>query len=288
VLACLSKLGGTGAFIGMVGDDQFGIFLKNTLEASHINVTGIVTTDEVATTLAFVHLNEKGDRSFSFYRNPGADIMLRPEQVKFDLIDRSKIFHFGSLSFTSEPSRSATKAALKYAREKGKIISFDPNWRSALWKDEETAREQMTFGIKNADIVKLSDMELEFITGTKDKEEGTQAIRNMGVKVVLVTLGPAGCYYRFGDSVGRLDTYDTNVVDTTGSGDAFTGAFLYEVSRQGTLNDKSTQTIYEMIDKANAAGALCATKKGAIPAMPSAEEIEYCRRCVPKLRLTAE
>lgn len=287
VLACLTKLGGSGAFIGMVGNDQFGHYLKNTLEENHIDTTGLAMTDEVSTTLAFVHLNERGDRSFSFYRNPGADIMLRPEQVKLELIENAKIFHFGSLSLTNQPARNATKVALEHAKAKGKIISFDPNWRPALWESEELAREQMRYGVRNADIVKLSDDELPLISGTSDLEEGTRIIKHWGAKAVLVTLGPAGCFFRVNGGVGRMDTYDTDIVDTTGSGDAFTGAFLYGVSRCGLLDNLNAQTVYEIIDRANAAGALCATKKGAIPAMPSKEEIERCQRSVSKLKIAA-
>lgn len=284
VLSAVSKLGGKGAFIGKVGDDQFGIFLKNVLEKHGIETRGLKFSKEVNTTLAFVHLDEHGDRSFSFYRKPGADMMLSPEDLDFDIIDEAKIFHFGSLSMTNEPSKSATKAALEYAKSKGKIITYDPNWRPALWKNDETAKETMLFGLQYADILKISEEELEFLVGTKDVFDGSRQLLDKGVKIVVVTLGPKGCFYHCAAGSGYLSTYDTKVVDTTGSGDSFFGALIYQISRyDGKIDTIRQDELEQMLDFSNAVGSLCATKRGAIDAMPAIDEIEHCRKSIPKL-----
>lgn len=284
VLAAVSKFGGKGAFIGKVGHDQFGVFLKNVLEVHGIETRGLKFSKEVNTTLAFVHLDEHGDRSFSFYRKPGADMILSPEDLDFEIIDEAKIFHFGSLSMTSEPSKSATKAALKYAKSKGKIITYDPNWRPALWENDKIAKETMLFGLQYADILKISEEELEFLVGTKDVYNGSRQLLDKGVKIVVVTLGPKGCFYHSSAGSGHLSTYDTKVVDTTGSGDSFFGALIYQISRHdGKIEAIRQDELEKMIDFSNAVGALCATKKGAIDAMPSIDEIEYCRKSIPKL-----
>lgn len=278
VLAAVVRLGGTGAFIGKVGNDQFGHFLKEVLEKYGIETQGLKFSSEANTTLAFVHLDEKGDRSFSFYRRPGADTMLCEKDIDCSLIDSAKIFHFGSLSMTNEPSKSATIKAVEYAKQKGKIISYDPNLRPLLWENDAAAKEGMTLGLRYADIVKLSEEELEFLTGEKDLENGSKLLFDMGIKLIVVTLGAKGCYYRCGAGVGHLNTYNVKVVDTTGAGDAFLGGLLYRISRlEKQLWEINKQEIEEIIAFSNAAGALCTTKKGAIPAMPSMEEIRVCQ-----------
>jgi fructokinase len=286
VLAAVSKLGGKGAFIGKVGDDQFGSFLRATLEERGIETHGLKVSQKANTTLAFVHLDANGDRSFSFYRKPGADTMLETEDLELELIDRTAIYHFGSLSMTDEPARSATYKAVEYARLKGRIISYDPNWRPLLWKDDATAHESMLSGFKYADIVKLSGEEMEFLLGTADMEKGSRALLDMGVKLAIVTLGPRGCYFRCAAGSGYMKTYNTKVVDTTGAGDAFLGGVLYRISRCGEpIGELKLETIRDILDFANAVGSMCAAKKGAIPAMPSLEEVEACRRETPKLDL---
>lgn len=285
VLAAVKKLGKKSAFIGMVGKDQFGIFLKDILEGSGIDVSGLKFSEDVNTTLAFVHLDSKGDRSFSFYRNPGADMMISEKDLDFELIKNTKVFHFGSISLTHEPARSATLAAVKFAKDNGTIISYDPNLRPPLWKNLEDAKEKIILGLKYADILKISEEELEFITGSKDLEEGSLILSEMGIKVVLVTLGPKGCFYRYNGGTGRLNTYDTKVIDTTGAGDGFFGGVLYKLSELG-LNDidKLPKAEFEkVIDFGNAVGALATTKKGAIPAMPTIDEVKKCQDSVPKL-----
>ncbi|HHY46140.1 MAG TPA: carbohydrate kinase [Firmicutes bacterium] len=284
VLVALTMLGGKGAFIGKVGDDQFGHFLKGVLGERGIDTRGLRFSSEANTTLAFVHLDERGDRSFSFYRNPGADTLLRAEEVDFGLVDEARIFHFGSLSMTHEPARSATLAAVKYAKESGKIVSYDPNWRPPLWQDDAAAREGMSLGLKFADVLKLSEAELGFITGEPDLDRGSKKLLEMGISLVVVTLGPKGCYYRCPSGTGQLPTYDTRVVDTTGAGDAFMGALLFHISRmEYSLQELDRPEVERMLDFSNAAGALCASKKGGIPAMPTIDEVVSCMRNVPKL-----
>jgi len=285
VIACVSKLGGKSAFIGEVGNDVFGNYLKKVLEDNGIDNSGVKFCKSVNTTLAFVSLDEHGDRNFSFYRRPGADIMLEPEDVDFNLIDKAKIFHFGSLSMTDEPSKSATKAALKYAVDAGKIISYDPNYRKPLWNREDEAIEGMKYGLQFADIIKISEDELEMLTGGKSIETGAKELLNMGIKIVAVTMGSKGCYFRCQDGNKYMNTYDTNVVDTTGSGDAFMGAMLYSISTLNIPLEKITaKQLEKIVDFSNACGALCASYQGGIPSMPTIEAIETCRRSVPILK----
>ncbi|AST58286.1 carbohydrate kinase family protein [Thermoanaerobacterium thermosaccharolyticum] len=277
VLSAVTKLGGNGAFIGKVGSDQFGYFLNEVLKKNKINTDGLKFTKKANTTLAFVHLNYKGDRSFTFYRNPGADTMLEEEDIKLDLIENGKIFHFGSLSMTDEPSKSATLKAIEYAKQNKKIISYDPNLRLHLWKNEIIAKKRMILGLQYADIVKLSEEELQFLTEESNLEYGSKMLLDMGIKLVLVTLGANGCYYRHILSSGHVPAYHVNVVDTTGAGDAFLGAILYNISNLDyNLEKIKTLEIRKIIDFANAAGGLCTTKRGAIPAMPTLEEVKYC------------
>lgn len=285
VLAAVSKLGGKSAFIGMVGKDQFGHFLKEVLESNAIDASGLKFSDKADTTLAFVHLDEKGDRSFSFYRRPGADTMLTKADLELEVIKNAKIFHFGSLSMTGEPARSATLKAVRYAKESGALISYDPNWRPPLWENDDAAKEGMALGLQYADILKISEVELAFLTGQTDLDKGSKMLFDMGIKLVVVTLGAKGCYYRCAAGTGQLDTYDTKVADTTGAGDSFMGALLYHLSGfKGTLDTMSRPVLEKIIDFSNAVGALCAAKKGAIPAMPSMEEVRYCINSIPKLK----
>jgi fructokinase len=281
VSAAVAKLGKTAAFLGMVGDDQFGFFLKNVLQNNGIDVSGLKFTREAHTTLAFVHLDRQGDRSFSFYRNPGADMLLRPDDLNYEVIKNSKIFHFGSISMTGEPSKSATLAAVRFARENGLIISYDPNYREPLWDSPGQARETIREGLKFADIVKISETELEMITGEADPEKGSALLFDQGISVILVTLGPQGCFYRYRGGTGRLDTYEVKVVDTTGAGDAFLGGFLYKIRDKSLslseINSLDHESFEEIIDFANATGALTTTKKGAIPALPGLDEVNRCR-----------
>lgn len=274
VLTAVSKLGGSSAFIGKVGNDQFGHFLKGVLDKNNIETKGLKFSDEYNTTLAFVHLDENGDRSFSFYRKPGADTMLEEKEIEYDLIDEAKIFHFGSLSMTNEPSKTATIKAAKYAKEKGKIISYDPNWRPPLWKDEQTAKEGMLIGLKYADILKISGEEHEFLTGEKDLCAGTKMLFDQGIKLIIVTLGSDGCFYRCKAGIGYLNGYNVKAVDTTGAGDAFLGGLLYCICKKEIdINNAVKGDIEDILDFSNAVGALCVSKRGAIPGIPSLEDV---------------
>jgi fructokinase len=281
-LVALAKLGGHGAFIGKVGADQFGTFLKNVLETHRINTQGLRFTSNASTTLAFVHLDAHGNRSFSFCRKPGADILLEASDIDLALIDQCRVFHFGSVSLTDEPARSATLHAVQYAKSAGKIISYDPNWRPPLWKDETSAKAGMTAGLAYADILKVSDVELEILTGDKDVRRATQRLYDRGIKVVLTTLGPEGCYFQCRSGAGHAPCFPVKVVDTTGAGDAFLGGFLYQFSHSHEpLGELSLDDLGVMVRFSNAVGSLCTTRKGAISAMPSLEEVsalvQYCR-----------
>jgi fructokinase len=275
VLAALSKLGARGAFIGKVGRDQFGDFLKSVLNTHGIDSQGLRFTSQANTTLAFVHLDAQGNRSFSFCRKPGADILLEAAEVDMSLIERSAIFHFGSLSLTDEPSRSATLHAVRHAQKLGKIISYDPNWRPPLWKDDQTAKEGMLAGLAYADILKISDTELEFLTGEADLERAANRLFDRGIKIILATLGPKGCYFKSAAGSGHVPAFPVKVIDTTGAGDAFLGGFLYRLCQsRHSPEDVSLAELTAMVRFANAVGSLCTTRKGAISAMPTGEEVK--------------
>jgi fructokinase len=288
VLVMATRLGCSTAFIGKVGKDDFGFFLRDILDKNGIDTAGLVMTPEVNTTLAFVQLNEDGDRSFSFYRRPGADMMLTTDEVKKDLIEQAAIFHFGSVSLTSEPCRGATFFAAKAAKNQGKLISFDPNYRPPLWDyDLERAKAEILAALPLADVLKVSEEELSLLTGQNDIEHGAELLAQQGPSVILVSRGPDGAYCWTKNLKETLPTYDVKTVDTTGAGDAFLGAVLfrlrgYTVNR---LNDIRTDEWRDILDFANAAGSLTTAKKGAIPAMPTLQAIENCRRTIPLLKI---
>ncbi len=285
VLALAAKLGKKTALISKVGEDQFGRFLKGVMKDIKVDTKGIVTAPDANTTLAFVHLDTKGDRSFSFYRKPGADMLLHKSEVDAGLVKNCTIFHFGTVSMTHNPSREATLFAVEAAKESGALISYDPNLRPPLWDSLEEAKAMIIKGLKYANILKVSREELEFVTGEKDLEKGSEIIRTTyGIPLILVTLGPAGCFYRAGENTGTLPTYDVATVDTTGAGDAFLGAFLYGIIESGKdIRILQKNEIEKMIDFANAAGSLATTQKGAIPAMPSLDKIKECMATCKKL-----
>lgn len=279
VLAALSKLGCQTAFIGKVGTDQFGQFLKKTLDQGGVSTHGLVMTDTCNTTLAFVHLSSSGDRSFSFYRDPGADLLLEPAELPYQLIEDCQIFHFGSVSMTAEPARSATLAAVKHAKEQHKLISYDPNLRLRLWKSPEAAKAGILSAMPLADLVKISEEELVFLTGESDLVKGAQyLIQEYGLKLVLITLGPGGAFACNQKGSAHCPTYKVTVVDTTGAGDAFTGGFLYKLLKSGkNPGDLLPEDLEEFLDFANAVGSIATTKKGAIPALPDMAAIEALR-----------
>lgn len=285
VLVMNAKLGGKTAFIGKVGRDAFGLFLKETLEKNGVDTRGLRIDPAVNTTLAIVQLNSQGDRSFSFYRKPGADIMLRADEIDTKLVEQCRIFHFGSVSLTDEPSRGATLEGARLARKLQKIVSFDPNYRPLLWKDVSEAKSEIRGCLPLADIVKVSEEELELLTDCSSLEEGAEKLKEQGPALILVSLGPKGAFYLAGCGCGILPTYDVKTIDTTGAGDAFFGAALYrlrEKNREG-LRAIGREELEDIVDFANAAGSLATAAIGAIPAMPAFEQIEHCRRTVPRL-----
>lgn len=281
-----ARLGVPAGFIGKVGSDMFGTFLKQTLKDNGVDTKNMFLTSEAATSLAFVQLSETGDRDFSFYRDPGADTQIRFEDVDKDDLAAAKVLCFGSLLLTAEPARTAVPQIVSFAREHGVITAYDPNWRQPLWPDDETGIKAMKSLLPLADVVKAADEELEMLTGCDKIEDGAKALFELGVKVVVVTRGAKGCVVCAKDGALSLPTYDTKVVDTTGSGDSFFGAFLTKLMESG--KPVSALTLDELCAAAkfgNAAGSVCATKKGAIPALPDVKAIEDCMANVPLLVL---
>lgn len=274
VLAMLAKLGKKTAFIGKVGNDSFGKMLSEVIEKCGIGAEGLVFDEDVHTTLAFVHKKPDGDRDFSFYRSPGADMMLTASEVNSDIIGNAGIFHFGTLSMTHEGNRAATVSAINTAKESGALISFDPNLREPLWESLEDAKEAMKYGISVCDILKISDNEIEFLMGEKDIDKGVFAIiREYGVPLVLATMGRNGSKAYCGSALVSAPAYDnTNVVDTTGAGDTFMGCALNYISENGIQLNK--EQLSELLSFANAAASLITGRRGALKVMPEKAEID--------------
>ncbi|TFE27238.1 PfkB family carbohydrate kinase [Cohnella luojiensis] len=275
VLSALSKQGKKTAFIGKVGNDSFGTYLADVLESNGISTKGLVFSDRENTTLAFVELNDKGDRDFTFYRKPGADMMLNKDEIDYDFIASAKVFHYGSISMTHEPSRQATLKALAHAKQNGVLISFDPNLRLPLWPDRETAKEQILSVIHYADIMKISEEELTFLTGTEDLEDGARRIyEQYRTPLICITLGDKGCFYRAGAITGFVDAFEVQTIDTTGAGDAFLGGVLSGVLDEETqLHKLSEAQLTAIITYGNAMGSLATTKRGGIPSMPDRGDV---------------
>ncbi|ULQ59156.1 carbohydrate kinase [Brucepastera parasyntrophica] len=276
VLAAFSKLGGQSSFIGAVGKDSFGNFLEQTLVSLGVDISGLVKVSGADTTLAFVHLSKSGDRSFSFYRRPGADTCLTREDISAGLLVNCDIFHFGSLSLTGEPARSATLFAAEEAKKLNKIISFDPNWREPLWPDRESAISQMKAGVKLADVIKVSNEEALMITGEDSIETAAEYLLAEGPALVIVTMGPEGCFFCHKNGRGHVPAFEVTVADTTGAGDAFWGAFLFKLGEKysaDTLSQISAGELKKICGFGNAAGALAASRRGAIPSLGTSEEI---------------
>lgn len=284
VLAMNAKLGGRTAFIGKVGRDDFGKFLVDVLKGSGIGTEGVLMDADVNTTIAFVQLNEFGDRSFSFYRKPGADMMLREDELRWDIIADSHIFHYGSISFTDDPCRGAAHAAIRFAKDQGKILSYDPNYRPFLWDEEERAVREILNALPMADILKVSEEEMLLLTGESDLETGARKLREQRPGLVLVSRGEFGSFYCAECGTGQMPAFKVDVVDTTGAGDAFLGAVHYRLRDRDVQDiDRLTkEELDDILDFANAAGGLTATKRGAIPSMPTLEEIAACRKNIPR------
>lgn len=274
-LAALNKCGMKTAFIGKVGDDMHGEFLKSTLENAGIDTKGLVLDSSVFTTMAFVALSENGERCFSFARKPGADIMLSPQEVNREIIQNSKIFHIGSLSLTDEPSKSATLSALQTAREAGCLISYDPNYRASLWSSRRDAVEQMRRVLPYVDILKMSDEETALLTDYEEPKAAAASLIADGLSIVAVTLGCEGAYVATKEGGRMVSGFGSQVVDTTGAGDSFWGGFLYRLIKSGKQpSDVSLSEAASFTRFANALASLCVEKRGGIPAMPSLSDIE--------------
>ena len=273
VLALLNKMGKKTAFYGKVGKDQFGKLLRDTLKDVGIDESHLLTDEEVNTTLAFVHTFPDGDREFSFYRNPGADMMLTAEEVDSEFIGQARLFHFGTLSMTHDKVREATKKALKAAKDNGLLISFDPNLRPPLWSSLDLAKEQMEYGFQYCDILKISDNEIQFVSGKEDYDEGIQYLQEKyHIPLILLTMGKDGsrAYYK-GMRVERAG-FKCKTIETTGAGDTFCGSSLNYILEHD-FDNLTEEQLGEMLTFANAAAAIVTMRKGAIRAMPEKEEV---------------
>ncbi len=274
VLSMLNHFGHKTAFIGKVGEDIFGRQILNALTEVGIETRGITVDQKVRTTLAFVHTLPDGDREFSFYRNPGADMMLRPEDIPMDLVQSCRIFHFGTLSMTHSDCREATKKAVLAAKKAGAVISFDPNLRMMLWENEEEAKEQVLWGIRHCDILKISDNEVTWLTGEEDYDRGYEWIQNVAaVPLVLISMGKDGSRaYMDGVRAEAPALLSPKTIETTGAGDTFGGSVLHYVLQKG-LRPYTQEELVEMLHLANAAACIVTTRKGALRSMPDVEDI---------------
>lgn len=273
VLAAVARLGGKAAIMGMVGDDSFGYYLKDMAESCGIDCTGLCFTGDAYTTLAFVHLDSSGERSFTVMRKPGADTQLRKEQVRTDMIKQTGIFHVSAAALTDEPCREAAFYAAQYARQEKKPVSFDANYRDVLWDREKAIRIMKTF-LPLVDILKVSEEEMTMLTGTTDIPQGAEQLYGGGISLVTVTCGEKGSYYCCQGGHGFVPAYQVQAVDTNGAGDAFLGTLLYELCQTGSRPEAiPLQQMEHMIKAASAAGALCAARPGALVGGPVWEGI---------------
>ncbi|KAJ8759656.1 hypothetical protein K2173_009740 [Erythroxylum novogranatense] len=269
VACAITKLGGKSAFIGKFGDDEFGHMLVNILKKNSVNTDGVCFDQHARTALAFVTLKSNGEREFMFYRNPSADMLLKESEMNMDLIKQARIFHYGSISLISEPCRSAHLAAMRAAKSAGVLISYDPNVRLPLWPSPEAARDGIKSIWNEADLIKVSDDEVQFLT-QKDasNEEVVMSLWHDRLKLLVVTDGEKGCRYFTKSFKGKVGGYSVKTVDTTGAGDAFVGALLFSIAKDTSTLDNEGK-LKEALAFANACGAICTTQKGAIPALPA-------------------
>ena len=274
----LAKLRVDSGFIGKIGDEPFGDFLRRTLKQSGVDTTHLISEPDRRTTLAFVATRSDGAKDILFYRNPGADILLRPDEIDAAYVQSADVFHYGSCSLSHQPARDATIQAIQYAKEASAFISYDPNLRLMMWDAPEAAKHWIWQVMPYANVVKAADEEWEFITDTPKLEEGSERILESGVELVIVTLGKHGCYYNNGSHQGYVDGFKVEVVDPLGAGDGFVAAMLTQImdSRGGVgkLPELDDNQLRGIMRYANAAGALTTQKIGVIPALPTASEIE--------------
>ena len=274
VLAMLTKLGHKTAFIGKVGEDFFGEQLRDAITEVGIDASGLCTDKEIHTTLAMVHTYPDGDRDFSFYRNPGADMMLGENEVDYDLIRQSKVFHFGTLSMTDEPVKSATKKALEVAKEAGCLITFDPNLRPPLWDSLDDAKAQMEYGFERCDVLKISDNEIQFVSGMEDYDDGIHYLQEKyQIPLIFLTMGKEGSRAYYKDLRVEQPGFKVKAIETTGAGDTFCGCAINGVLTYG-LDGLDEEKLKEILTYANAGAALITMKKGAIRSMPEPENIK--------------
>ncbi len=274
VLSMLTKLGHKTAFIGKVGQDIFGNRLKKTLDEVGIDTSNLVMDEEVKTTLAFVETFPDGDRDFSFYRNPGADMMLKEDEVQMELVKDTNIFHFGTLSMTHEGVRNATKKAIAAAKEAGAVISFDPNLREPLWKSLDDAKEQVAYGLSQCDVLKISDNEIQWFTGEEDYDAGIAKLRQQyDIPLIMLSMGKDGSRAYYKDLRVEVKPFiQENTIETTGAGDTFGGCCLHYVLKNG-LHNLNEENLTEMLTFANAAASIITTRKGALRVMPEEAEV---------------
>ena len=275
VLAMLNKLGHPTAFIGKVGKDIFGLKLKSVLEEVGIDTSNLIVDEDARTTLAFVQTFEDGDRDFSFYRNPGADMLLTADEVDGELVKSARLFHFGTLSMTHEGVREATKKAIRIAKENGAIVSFDPNLRPPLWKSLDDAKEQAAYGFTQCDVLKISDNEIQWFTGEEDYDKGIEKLRQeYDIPLILLSMGKDGSRAYYKDLRVEIPSFiQKETIETTGAGDTFGGCCLHYVLEYG-LDGLNEERLKEMLTFANAAASIITTRKGALRVMPEVEEVK--------------
>ena len=275
VAVSASKLGAHTAFLGKAGNDMHGEFLRDVLQVQNVETGGMLLDEHYFTTLAFVDILESGERVFSFARKPGADTQIQKEEINIDILDNTSIFHVGSLSLTEQPARDTTFYAINRARSKGSIISYDPNYRASLWKDEATAIKHMRSLIPYVDVMKISDEETALLTDYKAPKDAAKALFNQGVKIVAVTLGADGAYIYNKEGGRQVAGFKSHAIDTNGAGDSFWGGFLYQINQAGKRPEELSLNELEHFARfGNAVASLCVEKKGAIPAMPALDEVE--------------
>ena len=274
-LAALTKFGAKTALLGKVGTDTFGKLLLSTLQKAGIDTRGMLTTDDVFTTLAFVTFDSHGDREFAFSRKPGADTCISFEELDLSIIDEAKVFHFGTLSLTDEPARSATYQAVAYAKSKGKLITYDPNLRKPLWRDLETAKQQLIWGLQQADVVKISDEEVEFLFGMGVEEGARHILDAFGVKLVFVTCGADGCFFMNANASGKEPSLSgIHVIDTCGAGDLFGGSAVWKLLQTGVSPETLTEeALRDVVRFACTSAGLSTTRSGGISSVPEMSEI---------------
>ena len=270
----LAKLGIDAGFIGKVGADPFGNFLTDTLQQNNVDTTYLIAGEVSRTTLAFVATRSDGMKDITFYRHPGADIQLSPDEIDADYIQSAELLHYGSVSLSHSPTREATLKAIQCAKDAGAFISYDPNLRLMLWDSADDAKHWIWEVMPYADVVKISEEEWEFVTGDAELKQGIERILGLGVKLVVVTLGERGCYYTNGNAEGNVDGFPVEVADTLGAGDAFVAAMLTQLMKHKDLVSLKKDRLDGIMQYANAAGALATQKIGVIPALPTAQEIE--------------